>query len=70
MVFIDDKNLINKSGTKTIFCQIMALKFVSIYCTCASPVNNLQNIKWYNSLKKPMSIKKKYNSYNVLVTSL
>ena len=31
MVFIDDKNLINKSGTKTICCQIMALKFINIY---------------------------------------
>jgi len=31
MVFIDDKNLINKSGTKTICCQIMTLKFVNIY---------------------------------------
>jgi len=31
MVFIDDKNLVNRSGTKTICCQIMALKFVSIY---------------------------------------
>jgi len=29
MVFIDDNNLINKSWTKTICCQIMALKFVS-----------------------------------------
>jgi len=29
MVFIDDNNLINKSGTKTICCQITALKFVS-----------------------------------------
>jgi len=28
MVFIDDNNLINKSGTKSICCQIMALKFV------------------------------------------
>jgi len=28
-VFIDDNNLINKSGTKTICCQIMALKFVN-----------------------------------------
>jgi len=28
-LFIDDKNLINKSGTKTICCQIMALKFVN-----------------------------------------
>ena len=31
MVFIDDKNLINKIRTKTICCQIMALKFVNIY---------------------------------------
>jgi len=31
MVFIDDKNLINKIGTKTICCQIMTLKFVNIY---------------------------------------
>ena len=31
MVFIDDNNLINKSGTKTICCQIMALTFVNIY---------------------------------------
>jgi len=29
MVFIDDDNLINKTGTKTISCQIMALKFVN-----------------------------------------
>jgi len=30
MVFINDNNLINKSGTKTICCQIvMALKFVT-----------------------------------------
>jgi len=29
MVFINDNNLINKSGTKTICCQIMALKFVN-----------------------------------------
>ena len=29
MVFIDDNNLINKSGTKTLCCQIMALKFVN-----------------------------------------
>jgi len=26
-----DKNLINKSGTKTISCQIMAAKFVNIH---------------------------------------
>ena len=36
MVFIDDNNLINKRGTKTICCQIMALKFVN------KPLNNLQ----------------------------
>jgi len=29
MVFIDDKNLINKSGTKTMCCQIVARKFVN-----------------------------------------
>jgi len=29
MLFIDDNNLINKSGTKTICCQIMGLKFVN-----------------------------------------
>jgi len=29
MVFIDDNNLINKSGTKAICCQIMSLKFVN-----------------------------------------
>jgi len=29
MVFIDDNNLINKSGTKTICCQVMTLKFVN-----------------------------------------
>jgi len=29
MVFIDDNNLINQSGTKTICFQIMALKFVN-----------------------------------------
>jgi len=28
MVFTDDNNLIDKSGTKTV-CQIMALKFVN-----------------------------------------
>jgi len=38
--FTDDNNLINKSGTKTICCQIMALKFVNE--TCDSPLNNLQ----------------------------
>jgi len=30
IVFIVDKNLINKSGTKTI-CQIIALKFANIH---------------------------------------
>jgi len=30
MVFIDDKNLIDKSGTKNICCQ-MALKLVNLY---------------------------------------
>ena len=39
MVSIDGKNLINESGTKTICCQIMALTFVDIYSTCASPLN-------------------------------
>jgi len=29
MAFIDDDSLINESGTKTIRCQIMALKFVN-----------------------------------------
>jgi len=29
MVFIDDKNLINKSGTKTIRLKIMASNFVN-----------------------------------------
>jgi len=29
MFFIDDNNLINGTGTKTIYCQIMALKFVN-----------------------------------------
>jgi len=29
MVFIDDNNLINKSGKKTTCCQIMAQKFVN-----------------------------------------
>jgi len=29
IAFIDDNNLINKSGTKTIYSQVMALKFVS-----------------------------------------
>jgi len=29
MVFIEDDNLINKSGTKTICCQIIALTFVN-----------------------------------------
>jgi len=29
MVFIGGNNLINKSGTKTICCQIMAPKFVN-----------------------------------------
>jgi len=28
MVFVDDNNLIHKSGTKNICCQIMALTFV------------------------------------------
>jgi len=28
MVFIDDNNLINKIGIKTVCCQVMALKFV------------------------------------------
>jgi len=27
VVFVDDNNLINNSGTKTICCRIMALKF-------------------------------------------
>jgi len=31
MVFIDDKNVISKIGTKTICCHIMALKFVKEY---------------------------------------
>jgi len=31
IVFIVDKNLINKSGTKTICCQIIALKFANIH---------------------------------------
>jgi len=29
LVFIDDTNLIYQSGTKTIGCQTMALKFIS-----------------------------------------
>jgi len=29
VVFIDDNSLINKSATKTICCQAMALKFVN-----------------------------------------
>jgi len=29
MVFTDDNNLIDKSGTKSICCQIKALKFVN-----------------------------------------
>jgi len=29
MVFIDDKNFTNKSGTKTICCQKTALRFVN-----------------------------------------
>jgi len=29
MVFIDDNNLINENGPKTICCHIMALKFVN-----------------------------------------
>jgi len=29
MVFTDDNNLNNKSGTKTICCQIMTLEFVN-----------------------------------------
>jgi len=40
MVLFDDNNLTNKRGTKTICCQIMALKFVNK--TCDSPLNNLQ----------------------------
>jgi len=31
MLFLEDNNLINASGTKNICCQIMALKFVNIH---------------------------------------
>jgi len=40
MVFIDDSNLISKSGTKRICCQKKAPKFVTK--TCDSPLNKLQ----------------------------
>jgi len=39
MAFIDGSNFINKSGSKTICCQITALKFVKT--TFDSPPNNL-----------------------------
>ena len=31
MVFIDDNNLVNESGTKSICCEMNSLKFVKKY---------------------------------------
>jgi len=50
MVFIVDKNLTNKSGTKTICCQTMALKFVNIYlCSWAQFCCKMWGTAWWET---------------------